>query len=101
MVDKNNLTPGFYVATGCDGGQEPLYFRVIDYEKYGTCVWGFSVFKRQPGYRTHGITVTEWLSRPENANIEIKVDQDRLLNHSWKELDQFKPKPKVPKNRIS
>lgn len=97
MVDKNNLTPGFYVATGCDGGQEPLYFRVIDYEKYGPCVWGLSVFRRYPGYRTHGITVVHWLSRPENANIEIKVDHDRLQNNSWKELDQFKPKKK---NRI-
>ena len=92
IVDKNNLTPGFYVATG--GEEEPLYFRVVDNGRFGLSIWGFSVYKRVPGYRTLGIDAHTWVSRDYNANIEIKVDQDRLLNHSWKELDQFKPKKK-------
>lgn len=36
---------------------------VKDHGQWGICIWGYSVYKRKPGYRTLGIRLSEWIGK--------------------------------------
>jgi hypothetical protein len=45
-----------------------------------TCIWGYSVWRRKPGFRTLGINVNEWASRHAFGPF-FYVDQASALDH--------------------
>ena len=79
-VDYSALPEGFYAATNCDqvAAGETFYFRVHDHPELGPVVWGFSVYRRERGYRTLGRQLAGWLALPANTNILIVPDCDRV-----------------------
>ena len=72
-----DLDPGYYKATGCRDDEDPFYFLVDDHPTCGINIWGFSIYRRSPGYRTYGIRLSEWLSRQDVDKLSIEVDRDR------------------------
>lgn len=91
VVDPRDCNPGeFYVAIGAAGwnGPVPFILSTAHYDAHRTlgllcapCIWGFSVYRRVPGYRTLGVDFAEWMSRPGQRNVIIRRDYDRVAAH--------------------
>lgn len=78
--------PGkFYLATraagdtmpiGCaDGNDTPFIVKLHGGLPY---VWGFSIWKNSPGYRTYGIPLRDFIDR--HPGLTITEDRDRRLD---------------------
>lgn len=91
VVAWTDCKPGeFYIATGAEGWDGPIPFK-LSTAHYDGCramslrctpvIWGFSVYRRQPGYRTLGANFDEWMARPEQRNVVIRRDYDRVAAH--------------------
>jgi hypothetical protein len=84
---------GFYLATGlpdCYPGGEQA-FTVTDNGSSGLVVWGFSVYRRKPGYRTLGIGLRAWLDR--HPDMVVTVDRDRTKDPRPKRAPKVEPTP--------
>lgn len=42
------------------------------------CIWGYSVYRRQPGFRTLGIEVGEWVKRSSFEPMFFDVQEEAL-----------------------
>lgn len=76
------IQPGnFYLASNLPdvypGGEQPF---IVSLAHGGPrlCVWGFSVYRRQPGYRTLGLDLREWLAR--HPGVIVRYDRDRRVS---------------------
>lgn len=45
-----------------------------------TCIWGYSVYRRKPGFRTLGINVDEWSATHEYGPF-FYADQAEAIEH--------------------
>jgi hypothetical protein len=85
------IVPGkFYVATHPDW--EDLPFIVADARtSRERVIWGFSVYRNSPGYRTLGVPLDGWLAWQDG--VVITEDRDRRLDKRAR-----KPKPVDPRD---
>ena len=78
----------FYRAVGCDQtvpGEDFPFVLSLDHAAnaravglpVAPAVWGFSVYRRQPGYRTLGTDFTTWAAQPANAKMLVYRDRNR------------------------
>lgn len=93
VVDPGDCKPGeFYVAIGAEGWIGPVPFILsLAHAKHcrpgevvRPCIWGFSAYRRTPGYRTLGVDFAEWMSLPGQDNVIIRRDYDRVAAHKKK-----------------
>lgn len=93
VVDPGDCKPGeFYVAIGAEGWSGPVPFILsLAHAKHcrpgevvRPCIWGFSAYRRTPGYRTLGVDFAEWMSLPGQDNVIIRRDYDRVAAHKKK-----------------
>lgn len=72
---------GFYLATGLPdcypNGEQPFIVSIAHGGPF-LAVWGFSIYRRRPGYRTLGQDLREWLAR--HPGVVVQVDRDRRLD---------------------
>lgn len=70
MIKAKNINPldpayhdrPLWVVYGGQGYQL-LCCKVNNHPTCGLIIWGYSVYKRKPGFRTLGIKLTEWVAR--------------------------------------
>lgn len=53
-------------------------------QRAGLTIWGYSVWKRQPGFRTLGVNLQEWRDRPEVKPARFFATQDDALQYLGK-----------------
>ena len=79
----------FYVALNAGGWPGPVPF-ILSMAHARTAspgevvlpaAWGFSVYRRQPGYRMLGVDFAKWCADPRNADMVIRRDYDRVAAH--------------------
>lgn len=55
--------------------------KVLDHDTCGLTLWGYSIYRRQPGFRTLGVDLREWTA--ENK-AKFFARQDDALAHLGK-----------------
>lgn len=70
------LSPGFYACNIW-----PFWFEVILAQDGKLNIWGFSIWKNQPGYRTLGVSIADWIL--QHPGIKVTPDHDRTLNKQF------------------
>ncbi len=70
------LDDGFYA---CE--EWPLWFKIHTLHGVPN-IWGFSIWKNVPGYRTLGIPFREWRERHKD-NLKIYKDHDRTQDKEF------------------
>lgn len=87
QLDKLIIGPGFYKSNVW-----PYYFQIVNHSQDGYVLWGFSIYKKEPGYRTFGNTLDKWLT--DYPNAKVYKDKDRILvkNMTCKFLTKYKKK---------
>lgn len=59
---------------GYDCFPEIIACTVHDHGQYSLCVWGYSVYRRQPGYRTLGRELQAWMSQYKMVEFFAKQE---------------------------
>lgn len=70
------LVPGFYRTNAW-----PFYFMVNQPPGSAPTLWGFSIWKNQPGYRTYGNDVAKW--RKDYPLAKVWHDHDRVTDRAF------------------
>lgn len=80
-----NISEGFY---RCD--LPPFYFQLHKDMSGKLNIWGFSVWKNQPGYRTLGYLYTDWQKLYPRAKVEVDCDRtyDKDFVREWKRKEK-------------
>lgn len=87
QLDKLTLGPGFYKTNVW-----PYYFQVINHSHFGLTLWGFSIYKKEPGYRTFGSSLDRWLIEYPNAKVYKDKDRTLVINMTCKFLTKYRKK---------
>lgn len=86
-IDRSDIVPGFYKSNVW-----PFYFQIIHNQKYGHILWGFSIYKKEPGYRTFGSSIERWFAEYPDSKIYKDKDRTVLKNITSKFLKKYKEK---------
>mgnify|MGYP000920922130 FL=1 len=84
VVAPCDCKPGeFYVAVGAAewNGPVPFILSPEGAEPTRLNIWGFSVWRNEPGYRTLGVDFAVWVGLPGQRNVIIRRDYDRVAAH--------------------
>lgn len=92
-IDPKDCVSGeFYIAIHAYGAETiPFVLSTAHYDnaramgmRCRPCIWGFSVYRRIPGYRTMGLDFADWLTMRLHRNMIIRRDYDRVAAHKKK-----------------
>ena len=81
-MDTKNIGEGFWRSDAW-----PYYFMVNRPPRHPVLtLWGFSIWKNSPGYRTFGNYLSKWLADHPNAKIERDTDRtlDKVFLRDWR-----------------
>lgn len=87
QLDKLTIGPGFYKSNVW-----PFYFQIVYKTGYGHILWGFSIYKMEPGYRTFGSNIERWFEEYPDGKIYKDKDRTMLVNMTSKFLKKYKKK---------
>lgn len=100
LNDQNNWEKPLFVVYGPDSFPTMFCCKICvrpTYPNGKPCIWGFSVWRRVPGFRTLGVELEGWLDAHPNARFYLTQDEafEDLKGLFSKVGGQ--PKPKVRK----
>jgi hypothetical protein len=82
------LDDGFYACSVW-----PYWFQILTHRDGSKNIWGFSIWKNQPGYRTLSIPFTDWLSKQPHRRLGIVPDRNRVSDLGW--IADYRPMHEV------
>lgn len=68
-TQKENHDKPLWVVYGVDCFPSLLLCKVNDHATCGPTIWGYSIYKRIPGFRTLGLSLKEWMAREEKPRF--------------------------------
>ncbi len=74
--NAENHDKPLWVVYGHDAFPSLLCCKLVSRAE-GVVIWGFSIYKRSPGFRTLGLNVQEWMSRFDK--VKFYDDHDEAL----------------------
>lgn len=89
-----SLVPGFYCSD-----RWPFWFMVKADRRGDLNLWGFSIWRNQPGYRTFGDLLANWVRN--NPDAKVWPDTDRLGSSRKEFVRWFRSVTKVERPRAA
>lgn len=87
---KNNISESelpldtpLWCVYGAKSFPSIIVCKILKDPKYGLIIWGYSIYKRQPGFRTLGQRLSDWLASEYHENaffFEKQVDAIAYIN---------------------
>jgi hypothetical protein len=68
---KEYLDRSLWVVYGPDCFPQLMLVKIINHPQCGLGIWGWSIFRRQPGFRTLGMSLYTWIAREYNPRFYL------------------------------
>lgn len=68
---KDYLDTPLWVVHGPDCFPRLLLVMILNHYQCGLTIWGWSIYRRQPGFRALGMSLYTWIDREENPRFYL------------------------------
>lgn len=77
--DIQYLEKPLWIICGAECFPTIIACKLRDHGRFGICIWGYSVYKGKPDYRTLGQRLETWMTRASNSIVYFFDNQENAI----------------------